>query len=224
MELDGAKIESLLKPRVGERAEIRIDAGLHKGQFPSILESVEGLVLGLGHPLRKGGLLPVYRDMALGVYLEDERLPLLVRGVALRSDLTAHVPLLWVRVVEDVERMQRRRYLRVTAVMPVQFWLMEQGESVHLSGRWREGTVLDLSLGGMRLQYRGSRATHKDMLCLTLLPMGGKAFPVMGKIVWAPPQKEADLNEVGIEYVGVSRMLEKELGGFIRQQEMSGRT
>lgn len=224
MELDEAKIEALLKPRVGQRAEIRIEAGLHKGQFPSILESVDGLVLSLAHPLRKGGLLPVYRDLVLGVYLEDERLPLLARTVALRSDLTAHVPLLWVKVLEDVERVQRRKYLRVTAMVSVKFWLLEQEVQDPLSGSWREGTILDTSLGGMRLQYRGHRVAHKDEQCLTLLPLGGKIFPVLGKIVWAPPQKEADLNEVGIEYVGVSRMLEKDLGGFVRQQEMSGRT
>lgn len=223
MDLDPVRIEALLKPRVGGRTEIRIEAGLYKGQFPSILESVEGLTLGLAHPLRKGGLLPVYRDLALAVYLEDEKVPLLVRAIAVRSDLTAQIPLLWVRVLSEVERVQRRRYLRVTALMPTRFWLLEREAQSPFSECWRCGTVVDLSLGGLRLQYRGHRVALRDERCLAFLPLGGKEFPVLGKIVWAPPQREEGLSEVGIEYDGVPRCLEKELGAYIRQQEMSGR-
>lgn len=216
-----AELLALLKSRVGCRADIRIGAGLYKGHYASLLEHVkEDGSIGLAHPLRKGGLLPVYRDLVFSVYFEHERAPLLVRAVALRSDLSQSLPILWARCFGDFERVQRRRFLRVSCLLRTSFFNLDREEASPLREIWRQGKILDVSLGGARLQYVGERAITKDEHCVFMLPLPEGMFHMIGKVVWLPPSKEPGQHEMGVEFDFLPRLVEKHLREFIRQQEL----
>lgn len=216
-----ADLLTLLKGRIGCKTDVRIGAGLYKGHYASLLEHVEDDgSIGLAHPLRKGGLLPVYRDLVFSVYFEHERAPLLARVVALRSDLSASLPILWARCLGDFERVQRRRFLRVSCLMKTSFFNLDGEEATPLKETWRQGRILDVSLGGVRLQYMGERAITKDEHCVFMLPLPEGMFHMIGKAVWLPLPKEAGQHEVGIEFDFLPRLVERYLQEFIRQQEL----
>lgn len=212
---------ALLKGRVGCKADVRIGAGLYKGHYASLLEYVEeDGSIGLAHPLRKGGLLPVYRDLVFFVYFEHERAPLLVKVVALRSDVSKSVPILWARCLGEFERVQRRRFLRVSCLLQTSFFNLDREAASPLREKWRQGKILDVSLGGARLQYVGERAITKDEHCVFVLPLPEGVFYMIGKVVWLPPSKEPEQHEMGIEFDFLPRLVEKHLQEFIRQQEL----
>ena len=214
----------LLAEKIGVKADIHIEAGLYKGHYPSSLEDVQGNLIGVAHPLRRGGLLPVYREVEFGLFLQDEKAPLYIKVISHRCDLSGRVPILWVRPIGSVEKIQRRRFVRVPCFLSTEFWIFEEEDALPLSGTWRKGSILDISLGGLRLQYKNkTRLFEKNMHAFFFLELEETRFPCAGEIVWAPPQKEENLFEVGVEFGGMTRSMEKALRVFIRQQEISSR-
>jgi len=122
-----------------------------------------------------------------------------------------------------VEKIQRRRFVRVPCFLSTEFWVFEE-EASSLSGVWRKGNILDISLGGVRLQYKnGARLLEKNMHVFFFLELQETLFPCAGEVVWAPPRKEEHFFEVGVEFGGMTRSMEKALRVFIRQQEISSR-
>jgi len=213
-----------LLDKVGVKADIHIDAGLYKGHYPSSLEETAGDLLGLAHPLRRQGLLPVYREVEMGLFLHDESAPLYMKVLSQRCDLSGPIPILWVRPVGSVEKIQRRRFVRVPCLLSTEFWVVDEELAQPFSGSWRKASLLDISLGGVRLQYREKkRLLEKNMRTLFFLELQGVRFLCAGEVVWAPPQKGEGLFEVGVEFGGMMRSMEKALRLFIRQQEMSSK-
>ncbi|HPQ38346.1 MAG TPA: PilZ domain-containing protein [Synergistaceae bacterium] len=213
----------LLAEKIGVKADIHIEAGLYKGHYPSSLEDVQGDLLGVAHPLRRGGLLPIYREVEFGLFLQDEKAPLYIKVISHRCDLSGRVPVLWIRPISSVEKIQRRRFVRVPCFLSTEFWVFEE-EASSLSGVWRKGNILDISLGGVRLQYKnGARLLEKNMHVFFFLELQETLFPCAGEVVWAPPRKEEHFFEVGVEFGGMTRSMEKALRVFIRQQEISSR-
>jgi len=210
-----------LANRLGVKADIHIDAGLYKGHYPSSLEEIRGDLLGLAHPLRRQGLLPIYREVEMGLFLHDESAPIYMKVLSQRCDLSGQIPLLWVRPVGGLEKIQRRRFLRVSCLLPTEFCILDHELQKPLSASWRESSILDISLGGARLQYRDkNRLLEKSMSVLFFLELQQVRFLCAGDVVWAPPRKGDDLFEVGVEFGGMARSMDKALRVFIRQQEM----
>ena len=220
-ELREEGVTKALVGKIGVKADIHIDAGLYKGHYASSLEEIRGDLLGLAHPLRRQGLLPIYREVEMGLFLHDESAPLYMKVLSQRCDLSGQIPLLWVRPVGSVEKIQRRRFLRVPCLISTEFWILDHELQEPLSGFWRASSVLDVSLGGARLQYREKkRLLEKDMSVLFFLELQGVRFLCAGDVVWAPPRKGDDIFEVGVEFGGMPRSMDKALRVFIRKQEM----
>ncbi len=214
----------ILAHKIGVKADIHIEAGLYKGHYSSSLEDVQEDRIALAHPLRREGLLPVYREVEFGLFLQDEKAPLYVKVLSQRCDLSGQIPLLWVRPVGKLEKIQRRRFVRVPCLLATEFWVLDEELVSPFSGVWRNGSVLDISLGGVRLQYREKkRFLERGMHALFFLELQQVRFLCAGEVVWAPPRKGEDIFEVGVEFGGMTRSMEKALLVFIRQQEMSSR-
>ncbi len=213
-------IDAASQLRVGARADIHIDAGLYKGHYPSRLEDIEGELLALSHPLLRGALLPVYRDMQFEVMFEDERSPILMRASAVRSDLASSVPLLWVRPIGELLRVQRRRFLRVPCLLKGAFFSLDVEARSPMRGEWRECDVLDISLGGAKLRSSDMRGLAAGDRVLLSLAIEGSPFMFVAKIVRLQESPDG-LKEIAVEFESLFPLAETALIRFIRKQELS---
>jgi c-di-GMP-binding flagellar brake protein YcgR len=208
---------------IGARADVRIDAGLYKGHYPSRVEELAVDAVGLAHPMLRGVLLPIYRDMTFQLLVEAERVPLLMRATALRSDLRGVVPLLWGRVTGEIERIQRRRFLRVPWMREVFLFPLDLEVRSPLEGRWFPALALDLSLGGMRVRVQQNRGYEKGDRFLVRIPLFPGESWMVGKLMRLTVDAAVPGIDAGVEFESVTRQTEKVLLDLIRQQERVGR-
>ncbi|MCX7828437.1 MAG: flagellar brake protein [Thermanaerothrix sp.] len=207
---------------VGAKGEFKVEDGLFKGTYPTRLEDQREDMLGLAHPMFKGALLPVYRDMECELVAEDNRSPVRVSCVVVRSDITGTVPMLWVKMFGPPERIQRRRYLRVPCLREFRLFPIEAEARSPLSGRWLKGTAVDMSLGGVRFRMDYPyRLSHGDRF-LCMLPLGDRPFPGLIKVMRADKTSDG-LWDCGGAFEAVPRWAEKYIIEFIRTQELNSR-
>lgn len=213
-------IDAALQFKVGTRVDIRIDAGLYKGYYPSRLEDIEGELLALSHPFLHGALLPIYRDMQFEVLFKEGNSPLLVRASALRSDLSSRVPLLWVRPLGEVIHIQRRRFVRVPCFLKARFFPLDVEARSPMRGEWRECDVVDISLGGANLRMSEARGLRTEDRILLSLAIEGNSLMLVAKIVRLQ-EREDGLKEAAVEFESLFPLAERALIKFIRKQELS---
>ena len=208
--------------KLGIKADISINAGLYKGRYASRVEDFKGDdLLGLAHPLLKGVLLPVYRDMSFLMSVEDGTAIYEYEMTVVRIDLKTGIPLLWARIEGEPTRIQRRRFLRVDSFWNVKIFPLQVEVEKPMQGRWFDARVVDISLGGYRF-----KAPHKgefqqgDRFLLDFI-LAGKRYYIEGMA----SRIRVDENswDVGVEFNMLPRSLERALFEYIRQQEMMGR-
>lgn len=227
MKKDGAGQEfdyrSKLKP--GTKGDIAVNAGIYKGRYASRLEDVKNDTVALAHPLMKGVLLPVYRDMNFTFTLEDSA-ALYVFDMAVRKvEMQSGVPLLWATILDEPRRIQRRQFLRISCFWDVTIFQIEEELKKPMSVTWKPARALDISLRGTRFKLDDETAGglmfesgDKLMICFRLF---GKEYFLLGK---ATRIVHADgMWEVGLGFDAVAISVEKKLFEYIRQQEIMGR-
>lgn len=207
-------------PRIGGRCLLSVEAGLYKGRYPSRLEDGTEELWAVAHPMRKGALLPLYRDMSVTLLCEEPACHLFARATVIRSDVTVAVPLLWLRLEGDVERIQRRRFLRVPCLLDVQAFCLDMEERSPLQGCWFSGKLADISLGGTRLRFSEKVPFESEDELLLRLELE-VPFWVVTKVVRRSDGDGA--SEAGLEFQALPRVVEKALLDFIRRQELQKR-
>ncbi|MCF7935506.1 MAG: PilZ domain-containing protein [Synergistales bacterium] len=217
-------LESKFLKRIKNKVTLEMQTGLFKGQYISDLEDIREGLLALAHPMYKGGLLRLYRGVTLEVTVEGDPTPLRVKAEVVRSDLSGNLPLLWVRPVGEVEKHQRRAFVRVPCLMKSRFYNLSREDEKPLSGSWKEGKVLDISLGGMRLQHKSHGKTdgifQKEEMGLFTLNIEESPFLVLGRAMWVPQPNEEGMQDVGVAFTVVPVAVSKRLQQYIRQQEL----
>jgi len=143
-----------------------------------------------------------------------------VRASAVRSDLASPVPLLWVRPVGELIRIQRRRFLRVPCLLRGAFFLLDVEARSPMRGEWRECDVLDISLGGARLRSPRVEELRTGDRVLLSLAIEGNSFMFVAKIVRLQESSDG-LKEIAIEFESLFPLAETALIRFIRKQELS---
>lgn len=208
-------------PQIGGRCFLTVQAGLYKGKYPTRMEDVKDDLWAFAHPMRKGALLPLYREMAVTLLCEEQSCHLFAHATVVRSDMTGTVPLLWVRPEGNVERIQRRRFVRVPCLLDMMAFCLDFEEKNPLKGRWFAGKAADISLGGIRFRCSRSAVFGEEdelFLCLAL----SEPFWVVTKVIRRSDLPD-DVCEAGLEFQALPRVVEKALLDFIRRQELQKR-
>lgn len=212
-----------LNQKIGARAILVNEAGLYKGIYPTRVEDVKGDQVGLSHPLLRGALLPVLRNVELKLRVDAEdslyqTVVSVVRG-APRED----VPMLWVTPVTEARRVQRRNFVRVPCLLKTAFFRLEGVNLKPEREEWVLAVSNDISLGGVRvIMSRAASLKFKDKdRALIRLEVQGETLFLTGNAVRREQKGEGW--ELGFAFEAVPAFMEKTLGAFIRQQELAGR-
>lgn len=214
----------LFKTVVGTKVDIVIVAGLYKGHYPSRVEDFneENEYVALAHPLMRGALLPIYRDMGFTLVIEDSSAVCEYQMSVVRLDLKTGLALLWARVEGGPNRIQRRRFLRVNCFWKAHLFFLEQEIKQPMSGRWYDVNVMDVSLGGFRFKGAIDMPVEKGHRFLLNFSLGKRILFLEGRASRVQTLDE-QMWDVGVEFDSLPVSVEKALFEYIRQQEMLGR-
>ena len=210
------------KMQIGVKGEIVINAGVYKGRYSSVVEEIKGESVGFAHPLMKGMLLPVYRDLNFDFVMEDGSALYVFEMSVKRADVQGGLATMWAHQLDYPKRIQRREFLRVQCFWDILVFHLGRETDEPMSAKWRPAKTIDISLGGYR--FKLSKAEAGDLTfetndeILVFFTLSGEHYMLPGKgtrIV-----QTADMWEVGVGFDSLPSCMEKKLFEFIRQQEL----
>jgi c-di-GMP-binding flagellar brake protein YcgR len=217
-----------LEDLIGSKVELAITSGLYKGTYAARLEELENNLIGVSHPMVRGGLLPALRSTELLMKIEASSCFYQATASVVRSTANAVVPVLWLKLVVPLEKVQRRMFVRVSSTLKGEAFFLsfdeEPPEGVEISlppKQWFPVRISDISLGGAGIVVKANMAQYflEGGRYLLRASIGGKAFFTVGKLVKILKKTEAQL-EAGLGYESLAAFTEKLMGGYIRQQEL----
>jgi c-di-GMP-binding flagellar brake protein YcgR len=221
-----------LEALIGTKVELVIAFGLYKGSYASRLEELENGLIGLAHPILRGALLPTLRNTELLMKIDGVSCYYQAMVAVIRSTIDAPVPLLWVKSVSELEKVQRRMFVRVPCTIDANAFYLgtdeefpENPENPPLPPKeWFSVRVSDISLGGAGVAIKKKQASHfiEGGRYLLLLNISKTTFFLVGKLIKILEKGEAHV-EAGLAYEGLSSSVEKLMCGYIRQQEFMTR-
>ena len=224
---DFEPVRKHLETLINSRVELVITSGLYKGSYSARLEDIGESQVGVSHPMLRGALLPALRNTELLMKIETSACFYQSTVSVLRSVINVPVPLLWVRLLTPLEKVQRRMFVRVSSSIKADAFFLE-AEVEHLPEdsrlpprEWFPVRVSDISLGGVGITIKQT-LTHfcfEGGRYLLLMSIGGTRFFIVGKLVKILKKNETNI-EVGLAYEGLPASTEKLMGGYIRQQEL----
>lgn len=218
--------EYIKKIKPGVKGDISVEAGTNKGVYPSEVEFVgDDSAVTFTHPLLKGSLLPVYRDMDFKFTFDDGGALYIFEMSVVKSLKNGGLPLLKSKIIEDPVRIQRRSFLRIACNWNVRIFQLENELADPLTSVWLSGTALDISLRGTRFMVEGENAEKVSFRSGDKVLIGfdfsGKEFFLTGT---ASRIERTDHSwEVGLRFDSVAISIEKKLFEYIRQCEIMGR-
>ena len=243
MSTDRIKMQDLLQELIGSRMELGIADGLYKGNYASRLEdlspSEDGLpLLGVAHPMFRGVLLPMARNLELTLRIEAVGCFYQGEAQIVRHVMNGRIPLLWLALEGPLERTQRRMFVRVPCRIKAQAYLLEvepEGEdTVGEEGAppppppescWFPVVLQDISLGGVGVAVHRTEASYlreRGRYLLQVFIADSEFFLVCHLVKVFSVSEGGDI-EAGMAYEGLPAFTEKLMGTFIRQQELSSR-
>lgn len=209
----------LLEESISSKVVINITSGLYKGSYPSRIEDVKDNLVAVSHPLFKNALVPLYRDTILELVMYEKQPPTMIPMKVLRRGMSGNVSLLWLVPAGDPVKIQRRRYARVQCNVDILFFPLSLEEMFPMVGRWEKASCVDISLGGMRLRTKmkemGLDVGHRVYLWVNLSSENIFLISNIARIV-----DEGVFREMGLQFEGYPRFVEKRLIRFIRDKEL----
>ena len=215
----------LAKLKPGLKCEIVINAGIYKGRYATRIEDLREDAVVLAHPLLKGALLPVYRDMNFQLSIEDGGALYVFDMSVRRLDMQTGLPGLWATILGEPERVQRRQFLRVSCLWEISIFHLDAEANAPHSIRWLAARAIDISLGGCR--FRLSNEAAGDMRfesgerVFVRFELAGREHFQFGRT--SRITHAARVWEVGVVFDSVPQSVERKLFEYIRQQEIMGR-
>ena len=210
------------KMQVGVKGEIVINAGVYKGRYASVVEEIKGETIGFAHPLMKGMLVPVYRDLNFDFIMEDGSALYVFDMSVKRVDVQGNLATMWAHQLDYPRRIQRRGFLRVSCFWDIMIFHLGHEMNEPMSTRWCPAKAIDVSIGGYRFKISkeeaGDQTFETNDGILVFFTLFGEQYMLPGKgtrIV-----QTAKMWEVGVGFDSLSPNTEKKLFEFIRQQEI----
>lgn len=131
----------------GLAVDIVVSEGDLAGQYKTHLDEVGEKILSIFAPMVQGELIPLREGTPVKLIFWDEVAAYAIETTIIQR-IAVPVPIFVLELPDEIDRVQRRNFVRVPAYYPVSFrYVNRQGLSDPI-----KGTMLDLSGGGMRFQ------------------------------------------------------------------------
>lgn len=206
---------------VGARGEINVTAGLYKGRYATNIQEVNEDLVGLSYPMMKGVLLPAYRAMDFDLVIDDGNALYLYPMSVVKVDVSTGLPLLWARIAGDVDRIQRRNFLRVSCFWDVSIFHLDREVAAPGSESWFVVKVVDISQGGFRFKVKWSGTFNENDDLLAYFILNQSYYYLLCRTTRIIHTVQGW--DIGAKFDAVPSGVEKALLDYVRKQELSGR-
>jgi len=219
------ELSKLLRP--GDKVWLEVLAGNYKGSYPSVVEGMNEDAIVVGHPFIKSALLPLAHGTKVRVtfkgrgalYTFESR----VKGRGIEG-----VFVLYLELPEKVDRIQRRRFVRLEVILP--FYYKKGSDE-----RYKSGMIKDISGSGVRAIV--DRSVNVGDTLQVFIDLYGKSKPnkvvdvsgiiavkaVVVRQVIDPNFNDKKRKEVGMEFVEMSEKDRQKIVRFIFEKERLSR-
>lgn len=133
----------------GLSIQIVIREGEYKGRYKAKIEEIGQKIITIGIPVADGQFVPLRIGTAMEVIFADGIAAYSFSTIILkRFDIP--IPTLIIKYPEAINKVQRRRFVRVQAVSAVKYWIIEN----ETYSQEKQGFMHDISGGGIRVQTK----------------------------------------------------------------------
>jgi c-di-GMP-binding flagellar brake protein YcgR len=200
------------KLQVGTRLELEVydDAGQTTGvSLISELEWVEDEDRAIiATPIRAGTVYPICTDTLIGAYFMDKdglhtfRARVLARAFRARvlaRETGDNIPLLRIALINEIKRIQRRQYYRLSCMLPIEFRLIESDNG--REHEFKHALVKNISGGGACIVSNDKMELGQLIECELQLTTKNR-IKFLGKIVRVSvnEQKGKYKHNIGIQF------------------------
>lgn len=207
--------------KINQKVEIRLDNASYKGSYPSRVEELPSNRITLAAPIKKGKIIPLGRGDIITVYYWTQTAGYSFTTRVIKTGFR-RIPTITVERPREMKRIQRRNYLRIPAILPITFSVLEDLEHVSRLEIYR-GETIDISGGGVMFK---SPIKLTEDVCLEMeitLPrkgtvnVGGRVVRIREKLGKSGPEFF-----VGVDFSVIDESDRDKIIGFVfqRQREM----
>jgi len=189
----------LLKKKLilGLAVELDVSEGEYKGKYRTRIEEVGESILVVGAPFKEREVVPLREGTKVTLTFWDESAAYSFEGKILQR-IAVPIPMLVLELPRSVAKVQRRNFVRVPALYPLSF------RSVTKEGLsdTQQGTLLDLSGGGMRFLTKNHLESNALIFVQLSLPKGDLQTPV--RVRRAVKIEDSNRYTVSVEFHDIS--------------------
>lgn len=156
----------------GQAVELLVGDGEYAGRYRTHAEEVGEKVISIIAPYFQGQVIPLREGMPVEVVFWDEVSAYRFQAVIMHR-IAVPVPLFLLELRAEIQKIQRRNYVRVPAFYPLTYQAVTR---VGLSDA-KKANLMDLSGGGLRI-HTDEKLQHGDILEMHLELPTGIAHPV----------------------------------------------
>ena len=230
--MDKQEFFTFLSKSIGNKVELFCRSGINKGTYPSSLMDLKDGFVGVAQPMHKGSWVQMSGLELILIIKSDGNMieaPIVSRGTTFEG----LIPILWVEIVGDVNRVQRRSFVRIPCRLEASCCFLEiysdtretkpDPDSGSYKG-WVPIIVNNVSLGGIAATIKRGfdNNFYKKGRYLLAINFGGG---LMFLNLLLRNISNNNHNEVAgaFAFGGLSVYQDKMIGNYVRQQELAGK-
>lgn len=200
----------------GLSVEIVVLEGEYTGRYRTRVEDVGQRFISIGVPVVEGQFIPLREGAILQITLADA-ISAYTFSTSIIKRITFPIPTFLIEFPNKINKVQRRKFVRVAAIRPLKYQIME---SEGFFCEDKKGFVIDLSGGGMLFKAK-ERIPEKTILLLKAA-IGENDMEITGIVNRANKEEDKDSFIVAAEFYEMPEKVRDKIVGYVfnLQREM----
>jgi c-di-GMP-binding flagellar brake protein YcgR len=188
------------KARPGLAVKLIVLEGPYEGDYRTYFEEVGERIISLVVPSAGGAIVPISEGTVVEIVFQESRYTYRVKARIIQR-IAVPIPLFVLEYLGDIEKIQRRNYVRIEAFFPLSYRVVtKNGMSEEI-----EASMIDLSGGGMR--FRTRRKVEDWAMLYTRLTLPKYEIHMPAKVCRVQQLDTIRRWDVSIEFVEISEKL-----------------
>ncbi|MDJ0305986.1 MULTISPECIES: flagellar brake domain-containing protein [Dehalobacter] len=199
----------------GLSVQIVVPEGEYQGRYKTRVEEVGQKIITIGVPVVDGQFIPLREGTALEVVFVDD-LSAYSFSTVLIKRFSVPIPTFIIEFPEKIFKVQRRKYVRIQVVSPLQYRTVEK-EGLGIE---QKGFMHDLSGGGLLFQTKG--CVPEKTLVVVEPVIGDTAMQIPAIVVRCVKEEEKNAFLVSAEFYEISERMRDKIISYVfeLQREM----
>ncbi len=208
------------KLKVNKRVELEIKEGVYQGTYISRVEDIGPDYVALSIPMDGKGYIPLRIGTGLRISVIGER-ALFAFHSQIKERLKDPIPVILVDRPEELERIQRRRFVRLEITMQLEYCLMPDGDAEEEELEFTQGEMIDISGGGLQLKIQTREKIEAGCIVKvkmdSFLPLKEEEGEQLARVMWS--KKDDDCCYLGLEFTDIGQHLQDQIMGWIFEKQ-----